>query len=113
MEAHSHRKMTLKQNSGAQKKYEFLHLGNWCIKDTLKAFDNFKIMQKSVWSNDFWYAKVYIFNILYSIYSILFRSIQYTMDWSKKQILKKFPSGKLNVTENAFFFFRKLQLIAV
>ena len=35
------------------------------------------------------------------------------MDWSKKQILKKFPSGKLNVTENAFFFFRKLQLIAV
>ena len=40
--------MTLKQSSSAHKKYTFLHLGNWCIKDTLKAFDNFKIKQKSV-----------------------------------------------------------------
>ena len=30
----------------------------WHIRDTLKAFDDFKNKQKSVWSNVFWYVKV-------------------------------------------------------
>ena len=31
------------------------------FKDTLKAFDDFKNKQRSVWSNVFWYVKVCIF----------------------------------------------------
>ena len=63
------------------------------LKKTLKAFDDFKIKQKSVWSNAFWYIKVYIF--LY------------------KSMLKNFPSDKVNGTKNVLFFFRELQLITV
>ena len=36
-------------------------------KDTLKAFDGFK--QKSVWSNVFWYIKVFVFS----------KCVQYTL----------------------------------
>ena len=38
-----------------------LWLKNKHLKDTLKAFDDFKHKHKSVWSNVFWYIKVYIF----------------------------------------------------
>ena len=31
------------------------------LKDTLNALDDFKIKQKSVWSNGFWYVKACIF----------------------------------------------------
>ena len=31
------------------------------LKDTRKAFDNFKNKQKSVWGNVFWYVKECIF----------------------------------------------------
>ena len=40
----------------------------WILKDTLKAFDDFKNSQKSVWSTIFWYVNVYsesVFNTLY------------------------------------------------
>ena len=49
---------------------------------------------KSVWSNVFWYVKVCIF----------WKCIQYTIHWDKTQILKKFPSDKINGTKNALFF---------
>ena len=68
------------------------------IKDTLKAFDDFKNKQKSVWSNVFWYVKVCIF----------WKCIQYTIYWDKTQMLKKFPSDKMKGTKN-----RELQLIIV
>ena len=68
------------------------------IKDTLKAFDDFKNKQKSVWSNFFWYVKVCIF----------WKCIQYTIYWDKTQMLKKFPSDKMKGTKN-----RELQLIIV
>ena len=68
------------------------------IKDTLKAFDDFKNKQKSVWSNAFWYVKVCIF----------WKCIQYTIYWDKTQMLKKFPSDKMKGTKN-----RELQLIIV
>ena len=42
----------------------------------------------------FWYVKVYIFS----------KFIQYTTYWDKQQMLKKFPSDKINVTENTLFF---------
>ena len=58
------------------------------IKDTLKAFDDFKTKQKSVRSNVFWYVKVYIF----------WKCIQYTVHWDKTQILEKFSSDKINCT---------------
>ena len=41
-----------------------------------------------------WYVKVYIFR----------KCIQYTIHWGKTQILKKFPSDKINGTKNALFF---------
>ena len=74
-----------------------------CIKDTLKAFDDFKNKQKSVWSNVFWYVKVCIF----------WKCIQYTIHWDKTQMFKKSPSDKLNDTKMPLFFFRELQLITV
>ena len=60
----------------------------FCIKDTLKAFDDFKNKQKSLWINNFWYVKVYIIwkNML------------------KKNMLKKYPSEKINVTKDVLFF---------
>ena len=73
------------------------------FKDTLKAFDDFKNKQKSVWSNAFWYVKVCIF----------WKCIQYTIQWDKIQMLKKFPSNKISSTKNAIFFFCELQLITV
>ena len=61
---------------------------------TLKAFDDFKNKQKSVWSTSFWYVKACIF----------WKCIQYTIHWDATQILKKFPSNKINSTKNALFF---------
>ena len=52
---------------------------NW-IKDTLKAFDDFKNKQKIVWSNVFWYVKLFVF----------WKCIRGTIHWGKTQMLKKF-----------------------
>ena len=65
------------------------------MKDTLKAFANFKNTQKRVWSDVFWYVKVCIF----------WKCIQYTIHWDKTQILKKFTSDKIVGTKNAHIFF--------
>ena len=67
---------------------------NLLFKDTLKAFDNFKNNQNSVWSNGFWYVKVCIF----------WKYIQYTIDWDKTQMLKKFSLDSIDGTKNALFF---------
>ena len=64
------------------------------VKDTLNAFDDFKNKQKSIWSNVFWYVKVWIF----------WRCIQYTIHWDKTQMLKQIPSDKINGTKNDLFF---------
>ena len=48
------------------------------LKDTLKAFDDFKNKQKIVWSKIFWYVKVCVF----------WKCIQSTIDWDKTQMLK-------------------------
>ena len=53
-----------------------------------------KTSNKSVWTNVFWYLKVCIF----------WKFIQYTMRWDKLQILKKFPSNKVNSTKNVLYF---------
>ena len=53
-----------------------------------------KRSNKSVWSNVFWYVKVFIF----------WKCIQYTIHWDKTQILKKFPLDKINGTKNVLFF---------
>ena len=73
------------------------------FKDTLKAFDIFKNKQKIVWSNFFWYVKVCIFR----------KSIQYTTDWDKKQMLKKTSFRQNKLYSNTPFFFGELQLIIV
>ena len=53
-----------------------------------------KISNKIVWSNVFWYLKVCIF----------WKWSRYTIHWYKTQILKNFPSDKINGTKNVFFF---------
>ena len=63
----------------------------FCLKDTLKAFDNFKNKQKSVWSNVFWYVKVCIF----------WKCIQYTIHWDKTKMFS-FRHNKQYI--NALFF---------
>ena len=64
------------------------------FKDTLKAFENFKNKQESVWVSIFWYVKV----------CISWKCIQYTIHWDKIQMLKRFISDKINCTKNALFF---------
>ena len=64
------------------------------FKDTLKAFNDFKIKQESVRSNVFWYVRVYIF----------WNCTIYTIQWDKIQMLKKFLLNKTNRTKNALFF---------
>ena len=70
----------------------------------LKAFNDFKNKQKSVWSN--------VFLICKSIH-ILWKCIQYTIHWDKTQILKKNPLDKINCTKKPYLFFREVQLITV
>ena len=53
-----------------------------------------KTSTKSVWSNVFWYVKVCIF----------WKCISFIIRWDKTQMLKKFPSDKINGTKNALFF---------
>ena len=43
----------------------------------------------------FLYVKVYL----------LWKSIQYTKNWDRKQISKKFPSDKIDVRKTALFYF--------
>ena len=71
------------------------------VKGTLNAFDDFKNNKKFVWSNVFWYLKACIF----------WKCIQYTIHWDKMQMLKKYPSDKINATKSALFFLHELQLI--
>ena len=66
------------------------------LKDALKVFNVFVI-------NVFGYFKVYVF----------WKFIQYTLHWDKTQMLKKNFSDKINVTKNALFPFRELQLITL
>ena len=54
-----------------------------------------KTSNKSAWSNIFWYVKVCIF----------WKCIQYAIHWAKTQMLKKFPSDKINDTKSALFSF--------
>ena len=75
-----------------------------CIKDTLKTFGDFKNKQKSVWSNVFWYVKLYI----------LWKCIPYSIHWDKTQMLiKKILRANEKVQKMPSFFFRELQLITV
>ena len=73
------------------------------LKDSLKAFDNFKIIQKSVSSNVFWYVKECIF----------WKCIQLTTHGDKTQTLKKmsFWTKEKRYKKCPLFFFRKLQRI--
>ena len=64
----------------------------------MRAFDDFKNKQKTVWSNVFWYVKV----------SIFWKCIQYTIHWDKTQMLKKFPLNKINGIKNAHFLLSRI-----
>ena len=66
----------------------------YLFKDTLKAFDDFKNNQKSVWSNAFWYVKVCIF----------WKCIQCTIHWDKTSMLKKIPFWQNKKGSRMFFF---------
>ena len=62
--------------------------------DTLKAFDDFKMKQKSVWSNVFWYVKVCIF----------YKCIQQTIHWDKTNV-KKISSGQNKQYKKCPFYY--------
>ena len=68
-------------------------LSFWSLKDTLKAFHDFKNKQQQ--------CMKYCFLICKSIY---IKFVQYIIHWEKTQMLKKIPSCKINVTKNALFF---------
>ena len=74
-------------NSNSCEHLPFLRI-HWRLSTVLKTSN------KSVWSNVFWYVKVYIF----------WKYIQYTIHWDKTQMSKKFPSGKINGAKNVLFF---------
>ena len=76
---------------------------NYFVKNTLKAFNRFKSKQKSVWSNVFWYVKVFIF----------WKCIQYTIHRNKTQMSKKNFFGQNKGYKKCPFFFPELQLITV
>ena len=66
------------------------------VKDTLKAFENFKKQAKKKYEEIFWgVVKVCIF----------WKCIQYTIPWDKIQVLKQFPSDKINGTKILSFSF--------
>ena len=68
------------------------------LKDTLRAFGNFKNKQKSVWSNVFWYTKV----------------CKYTIHWDKTKMFKKISFGQnRQYKKRPLVFFRKLRPITV
>ena len=63
------------------------------IKDTLKAFEDFKSKQKSVWNKVFRYVNVYI----------SWKFVQHTIYWDKKQ-LWKMSFGQNKRYKYALFF---------
>ena len=65
-----------------------------CLRIHWRLSTILKTSIKSVWSNVFWHVKVYIFS----------KFVQYTIHWDKTQMLKKFPSDKIDVTKNALSF---------
>ena len=77
----------------------------WRLRIHWSLWTNLKTNDKSALSNVFWYVKVCIF----------WKCIQYTIHWDNTQILKKFPSDKINtmVQKMPSFFFYKFQLITV
>ena len=64
------------------------------LKDTLKAYDNFKNQAKSVWSNVFSYVKGCMFS----------KRIWDTVHWEQTNMLKTFPSGKKSGKKSVFSF---------
>ena len=58
-----------------------------------RLFTILKASNKSIWSNVFWYVKVFIF----------WKFIQYTIHWDKTQMSRKFPSDKANDTKKCSF----------
>ena len=60
----------------------------------MKAFNDFKNKQKSVWSNVFWYAKVCIF----------WKCMQYDIHWDKTKMLKKMSFGQNKRYKKCPFF---------
>ena len=57
-------------------------------------YSTIETSNKSVWSNVFWYVKVWI----------NWKCVQYTIHWDKTQILKKIPLDKIYSTKNTLFF---------
>ena len=79
----------------------------WHLKDTLKAFDDFKNKQKSVWSNVFWYLKAIHYNTHVKTQMLKNTNVKNTnvkkISFGQNKWYKKIPS----------FFFCELQLITV
>ena len=77
----------LKKAITSNHQFTFLRI-HWGLSRILKTSN------KSVWSNIFWYANVYIYS----------KFKWYTIHWDKNQMLKKFLSDEIDVTKSALFF---------
>ena len=75
------------------------------IKKTLKAFDDFKTIQRGIWSNVLWYLKLYIF------WKFIYWN--YTIHWDKTQTLKKISFGQNKRYKKCSLFSLELKLITV
>ena len=70
--------------------YQLVCFPSFALKDTPKAFGDFKNKQQKCMKQCF--------------LIIFWKCIQYTLYWDKTQMLKKFPSNKINGAKNALFF---------
>ena len=73
------------------------------IKDTLKGFDILKTSKK-VYEIMFLIWSMHILKV----YSVHYSFLGHSVHWDKTQMLKKFPSDKINGTKNALFFLSRI-----
>ena len=83
-------------------KNELLEYNRFCLKNTMKAFGDFKNKQKGVRGNIFWYVEVCLF----------WKFVQYVIQWDKTHWDINFL--QINGRKKCpLFFFGELQLITV
>ena len=75
----------------------------WILKDTLKAFDDFKNSQKSVWSTIFWYVNVYSESVFNTLYIKDKANVQQRKKKNKRY--KKNPSFLFSSSNSSQFYF--------
>ena len=77
--------------------YICIHTYDTLLRTHWRLSKIFKANNKCVWSNVFWYVKMWKYLYSETLFNTLFIEI-------KQKCLKKFPDDKINVTKNALVF---------